>query len=149
MLEIKQLLKQNKKIALDSMIFIYYFEEHKKYADYCEIIFESLNKGKNIGTTSLLTYLEIINLPTKQKDHHLINEYENVIRHYPNLFTQNLNFEILNDTSRLIADNDIHTLDAIQIATAKYFGAAVFLTNDKGLKKVGSELKIVCLDEVV
>jgi predicted nucleic acid-binding protein len=148
MLDLKNILKQNKRIALDSMIFIYYFEDHDNYVSRCEMIFDNLDKGKNIGTTSILTYLEIINLPVKIKRDYLVSEYENIIRNYPNLLTQNLNFEILNNTSRLINNYGIHTLDAIQIATAINFGATVFVTNDKMLKKIKDEIRVVCLDEV-
>lgn len=148
MKELQKILKSNKKVALDSMMFIYFFEDHPKYAPKCELVFEGIEKGKNIATTSLLTYLEIINLPTKTKQNDLIGEYENIIKNYPNLFTQNLNFEILNETSRLIGDFKIHTLDAIQIATASYFGAGVFFTNDKILKRVETDVEIVVLGEV-
>lgn len=147
--ELPKILKTHQKIGLDSMVFIYFFEDHLQYAPVCEQIFSNLEKGKNVATTSLLTYLEIINLPTKTNQDLLISEYENIIKNYPNLFTQNLNFDILNHTSRLINEFNIHTLDAIQIATASYFGAEVFFTNDKKLKKVESEVGIYCLDDLM
>jgi len=146
--DLELILKKHKRIALDSMVFIYYFEDNKLYADDCELIFDHMNRNKNVGTTSILTYLEIINLPIKNGHDLLVSEYENLIRNFPNLFTQNLNFEILNETSRLINQFGVHTIDAIQVATGKYFGANLFITNDKSLNKVRAEIDIVCLDEL-
>lgn len=140
-------LKKHRRIGLDSMVFIYYFEDNAKYADDCQLIFERMEGGKNVGTTSLMTYLEIIGLPTKLGQDGLVSQYENIIRNFPNLLTQNLNFEILNEAARLRGEHNIHTLDAIQIATAKYFGATLFVTNDKRLQKTEAGIEVVGLDK--
>ena len=49
MKKIINILDKNKNIGLDTMIFIYLFEENKKYADICELIFDRVSKGKNIA----------------------------------------------------------------------------------------------------
>jgi len=54
---------KGKIIGLDTMVFIYHFEENQLYSPLTFSIFENLEKGNFKGITSILTLLEILVKP--------------------------------------------------------------------------------------
>jgi len=59
---------KGKIVGLDTMIFIYHFEENRVYSPLTFSIFESLEKGNFKGITSILTLLEILVKPKKENN---------------------------------------------------------------------------------
>ena len=131
-------------IALDSMIFIYHFENNPAFSHQTYKIFSSIESGKAIGITSIITLMEILTLPKKKKEHYLVKEYSELLNNFPNLKFIDVNFHIADLASSLRAKYAITPPDALQVATAIAENADYFLTQDIRLKKI-KEIKIKLL----
>lgn len=131
-------------IALDTNVFIYYFEENKKFLDRTKSIFQSIEKGKYKAVSSIITLAEILTFPKKQRDYLLVKEYSEILNNYPNLEFVNVDWEIVNLASSVRAKYSLTTPDAIQIATALLKNASYFLTADKTFQKI-KEIKVKLL----
>lgn len=131
-------------IAIDSMIFIYYFEAHPDFCSKARTIFRSISSGKNLGVSSVITLLEILTYPKKQRDYLLVKQYSELLKNFPNLTFVDVNWRIADLSSSLRAKYNLKTPDAIQIATAINKGAKYFATADKVFKKV-KEIRVKLL----
>jgi len=139
---------KGKIIGLDTMVFIYHFEENQAYSPLTFSIFESLEKGNFNGITSILTLLEILVKPKKENNLLLTERYRLLFETFPNLQVKELNENIADIASSLRANYNINTPDAIQIATSLEAKADIFITNDATLKKI-SEIKVLLLSEML
>ena len=139
---------KGKIIGLDTMVFIYHFEENQLYSPLTFSIFENLEKGDFKGITSILTLLEILVKPKKENNLLLTERYKLLLETFPNLQMKTINENIADIASSLRANYNINTPDAIQIATSLEAKADTFITNDASLKKI-SEIKILLLDEML
>jgi len=135
-------------VGLDTMVFIYHFEENQLYSPLTFSIFESLEKGNFNGITSTLTLLEILVKPRKENNLLLVERYKILLETFPNLQVKELNESIADIASGLRANYNINTPDAIQMATSLEAQADVFITNDASLKKV-TEIKVLLLSEML
>jgi len=139
---------KGKIIGLDTMVFIYHFEENQVYSSLTFSIFESLEKGNFNAVTSILTLLEILVKPKKENNSLLTERYKLLLETFPNLQVKNINENIADIASSLRANYNINTPDAIQIATSLEEKADIFITNDVTLKKI-SEIKVLLLSEML
>jgi len=139
---------RGKVVGLDTMVFIYHFEENQVYSSLTFSIFESLEKGNFNGITSVLTLLEILVKPKRENNSLLTERYKLLFENFPNLQVKELNENIADIASSLRANYNINTPDAIQIATSLEAKADIFITNDATLKKI-SEIKVLLLSEML
>ena len=144
----EELKLKGKIIGLDTMVFIYHFEENQVYSPLTFSIFESLEKGNFNGITSILTLLEILVKPKKENNSLLTERYKLLFETFPNLQVKTLDENIADVASSLRANYNIGTPDAIQIATSLEAKADIFITNDTSLKKI-SEIKVLLLSEML
>jgi len=145
---VEELKLKGKIIGLDTMVFIYHFEENQLYSPLTFSIFESLEKGSFNGITSTLTLLEILVKPKKENNLLLTERYKLLFETFPNLQVKTLNENIADIASTLRANYNIDTPDAVQIATSLEAKADIFITNDETLKKI-SEIKVLLLSEML
>jgi len=141
-------LKKIKKLGIDSSIFIYKFEQHKKYEPLCSVVFERLSSNKLNIVTSVITVAEILTKPLELKDQKIVELYETVFAGLPNFELIELDYSLAQQAAELRAKYQILLPDAFQIAASMKSNAQIFLTNDKKLKKV-KELQILCLKDYV
>ena len=139
---------KGKIVGLDTMVFIYHFEENQAYSPLTFSIFESLEKGNFKGITSILTLLEILVKPKEDNNLLLTERYKLLFETFPNLQVKTLNENIADIASSLRANYNINTPDAIQIATSLEVKADIFITNDVTLKKI-AEIKVLLLSEML
>ena len=139
---------KGKIIGLDTMVFIYHFEENQIYSPLTFSIFESLEKGNFNGITSILTLLEILVKPKKENNSILTERYKILLETFPNLRVKILDENIADVASSLRANYNINTPDAIQLATSLEAQADIFITNNTSLKKV-TEIKVLLLSEML
>ena len=139
---------KGKIIGLDTMVFIYHFEENRVYSPLTFSIFESLEKGNFNGITSILTLLEILVKPKRENNLILTERYKILFETFPNLQVKTLDENIADIASSLRANYNINTPDAIQIATSLEAKADIFITNDKTLKKI-TEIKVLLLSDML
>ena len=138
---------KGKIIGLDTMVFIYHFEENQLYSPLTFSIFKNLEKGDFNAITSILTLLEILVKPKKENNLLLTERYKLLLETFPNLQMKTINENIADIASSLRANYNINTPDAIQIATSLEAKADTFITNDESLKKI-SEIEVLLLSEM-
>jgi len=139
---------KGKTIGLDTMIFIYHFEENQVYSPLTFSIFESLEKGNFNALTSILTLLEILVKPKREGNLILSERYKILFETFPNLQVKTIDKNIADVASSLRANYNINTPDAIQVATSLEAQADIFITNDTSLKKI-TEIKVLLLSEML
>jgi predicted nucleic acid-binding protein len=139
---------KGKIIGLDTMVFIYHFEENQIYSPLTFSIFESLEKGNFNAVTSILTLLEILVKPKRENNSILTERYKILFETFPNLQMKILDENIADIASSLRANYNINTPDAIQVATSLEAQADIFITNDSSLKKI-TEIKVLLLSEML
>jgi len=131
-------------VALDTMLFIYHFEDHPRFSSITEKIFEKIERGEIRAFTSYITLLEILVKPYKDKDLKAAYDYKNLLLTFPNLQFIPVGLEIADTAASLRAEYAIRTPDAIQLATAMNCKADSYITNDEALKKIkGTNIRIL------
>ena len=136
-----------KKIGLDSMVFIYQFSNHPQYSNLTNIVMGLLGQRKIGAVTSTISIIETFVKPEKESNAAILNEYENVFQHLPNLEIIPVDWPLSRLTAKLRSRYlNIRTPDAIQVAAALLEDCPTFLTNDSKLKKI-KELKVITLKD--
>ena len=134
-------------IFLDTAPFIYYFEDHKTYADRMEALLAAGMESGCRFVTSLITYIEVLTLPEKRGNHRLAAKYRDYFTNSNALSIHPLDLIVADATVRIRARHGLRTPDAIQIATALSCGADHVVTNDKQWRIV-PDLPVVVMDEL-
>ena len=149
-MEITAFLKSLKgqKVAVDTMVFIYAFEEHAAYLPLIKPFFTAVEKGEMEAVTSTITLAECLVQPYKKKDMALAVRYRVLFRNFPNLSVIPVTDDIAERTALLRANYRLKTPDAIQLATALVSGSSLFLTNDEALGPVEG-VRIFVLDHLL
>jgi predicted nucleic acid-binding protein len=137
----------NKKIFLDTAPLIYYIEENPYFAKPLNELFVAGEKKECHFVSSIITLIEVLVLPMREKRDDIIKKYEMILTHSSSMEIVDINVKIAKTTARLRADYSLKTPDAIQIATALHCSADYFLTNDKRLKSI-KEISIILLEDL-
>lgn len=66
-------------IALDTVIFIYFIEEHPRYLQTLVPLFDAIDNGRLESVTSALTLLETLVVPYRSKNPVLAERYESIL----------------------------------------------------------------------
>lgn len=133
-----------KLVCLDTSLFIYFLEKNPQFYDSARAYFSKLEKNLFKAVTTILTLTEILSFRNP-----IITEDKLVIEFFdtPNLTILEVNREISIESARIRRTYGFKLADSIQLATAKYAKAKVFITNDERLKKF-KELKVILLKEL-
>ena len=83
-----------KGVVIDTMVFIYLFENHPDYADRCEKIIGRMGEGFFYGVVTPITAAEILVKPLKHNVSSIADLYRNAIRNLPNVAFPSLDIEI-------------------------------------------------------
>ncbi len=126
-------------ILLDTNCFIYYFEDNHNYADKLEKIFIGIQDGRSEAFMLILSFMEILVKPKKDNNVFLENRYKLILSNYSNLSIIDVDYKIADIVSRLRANHNIKTPDAIILATGISMNVDYFITNDIKLKNVCSK----------
>ncbi|KKQ84424.1 MAG: PilT protein domain protein [Candidatus Woesebacteria bacterium GW2011_GWB1_38_8] len=137
-------------VTIDSMVFIYLFEEDPRYIEKIKHFFEQMEKGKLNAITSMITPLEVLSAPRLEKDIEKTLAFTRFFQKTPNLTIYPIDWEIAQKASEIRRQNRyLKTPDSIQIATALIYNSKIFITNDQKLKNIKIEsLKIILVDEI-
>lgn len=124
-------------IFLDSMVFIYLFEEDQRFISQVRPIFKSIESSQFIGITSLMSLIETLSPSKYTTDHLTQNEITRFFQETPNLSIFPIDVQISLEAARLRRENtSLKTPDAIQLATALVHQAGTFITGDSKLKNL-------------
>ena len=138
---------KGQKIAIDTMIFIYAFEEHPAHASSLRSFFSALEKGEMEAVTSSVTITECLTQPYRVKDFTLAAQYMALFRNFPHLSVIPVTDDIAERAAFLRANQNLKTPDALQLATALLSGSNFFLTNDESLSSI-QDIPILILDRI-
>jgi predicted nucleic acid-binding protein len=131
-------------VGLDTAPLIYLIERHPVHAAKLKPFFAAAERQEFRIVTSLVTLLEVLVHPLRNRREDLAREYREILLRSPSLAALPLGEEIAEEAARLRASHGIKTPDAIQLATAKAAGATWFLTNDGDLPSLpGISLLVV------
>ena len=135
-------------IALDSMIFIYLFEDDPRYILRVKPLFEKIEIGDFKAATSIITPIEVLSAPNLRinTDKQLL--FSRFFQNTPHLSIYDITWQIMEKAAELRRSNSaLRTPDALQIATAIISGAKIFITNDLKLKRIDVSIKILLIDD--
>ncbi len=149
MVDLAQYLTAYRRIGLDSAIFIYHFEAHPTYLPLTTTVLSRLERGQFSGVTSTVTLMEITVHPWRAARADSAREYETLLVHFPHLTMADVTREVARKAAQLRAEYGIHAADALQVATAIVNDAELWVTNDKRLQQLASEIEILVLADWV
>jgi predicted nucleic acid-binding protein len=118
-------------VALDSVAFIYFIEEHPLYLPAIEPVFSAIHQGKTQAVTSSLTLLETLVIPLRGGNLGLAQRYEALLSRSRGLQLVQIDLGLLRSAAQLRATTRLKTPDAIQLATALVSGCSALVTNDR------------------
>ncbi len=138
---------KNQKVGVDTMIFIYAFEEHPSYLALLKDFFRVVEKGEIEAVTSTMSITECLVQPYRRKDLALAARYVVLFRNFPHLSIIPMTDDVAERAAFLRAHYNLKTPDAIQVATALISGCHAFLTNDENLPSI-ERIDILLLDQL-
>ena len=135
-------------VALDTAAFIYFIEDHPRYAPLVAPLFADADRGLRLIVTSALTLLEVLVVPYRAGDLALAERYEAILSHSRGVRLVALDHTQLRTAAQLRAAHRVRTPDALQLAAALTQRCSVFVTNDRAMPAV-TGLRILQLSDFV
>ena len=133
-------------VGLDTVVFIYFIEEHPQYLPLIEPLFAAIDAGTVEGVTSSLIFLETLVVPYRVGNVPLGERYEALLTGSRGIRMLDLDRPLLRAAAQLRASLRVRTPDAIQLAAALAARCSAYLTNDRELPPVPG-LKILQLQD--
>ena len=123
-------------VALDTAGFIYFIEEHPRYAPLVAHLFSEADRGVRLIVTSALTLLEVLVVPYRAGDLPLAERYEALLSQSRGVRLVELDRNQLRAAAQLRAAYQVRTPDALQLAAALTQRCSAFVTNDRAMPAV-------------
>ncbi len=120
-------------VGVDTVIFIYFIEEHPQFLPLLEPLFREADEGRRELVTSALTLLEVLVVPYRSGDHLLAVRYEDLLTHSRGVRVADISRDHLRAAAQLRAATGAKTPDSLQLVAALAAGCTTFLTNDRQL----------------
>lgn len=127
---------KGKIVGLDTAPIIYFIERHPLYIETMRPFMEALKREEFVVATFTITLVETLVKPLKSGDKYMTRRYSNILLKTKELKVLPLSTQIAEKAAQLRATYNLHTPDAIQLATALSVGATSFLTNDIHLPSI-------------
>lgn len=141
-------LKNVNHLFLDTMFFIYHFEQDTRFLRLTTEVLNLIENGEIQCSTSYLTVMEILVKPTKEDRQDLVEEYKMVFETFPNLNLVPLEKTVVYKAAYFRSFYNLKPADSIQIASATVSNSDLFLTNDKDLIGI-KEIKIEYMEKII
>ena len=145
---LRAFLRQHRRIALDTSIFIYQLEANVRYLALTNHIFSWLEQPGSSSITSTITMTEVLVQPYRAMDEQRVDEFFGLLSTYPNLDWIAPDLQIADRAAQIRARHRLRTPDALQAATAVHAGASGLITNDPVFERV-DEFDTLVLDRLV
>jgi predicted nucleic acid-binding protein len=134
-------------IGLDTSVFIYQLEAHPAYWPITQELLTGVQAGQWLAVTSTITVMELT-VPAWQTDREsTAREYETLLANFPNLALEDVTRHVARRAAQLRARYKIRPADALQVASSLIYKATAFVTNDRGLSRLGETIDVIILDE--
>ena len=145
---LRSFLQKNRRVALDTNIFIYHLEANSLYLPLTDVIFSALERTALTAITSTITMTELLVPAYRRKDEGKVDEFYALLSRYPNLEWIAPTLEIADLAAEFRALHRLRTPDALQAATAVREGATGFITNDPVFTRV-TDFETLVLDRIL
>ena len=123
-------------VALDTIAFIYFIEEHPRFLRIVKPLFSAIARGRLQAVTSALTLLEVLVIPYRFNHAALADRYEHLLTRSKGLDLVALDIPLLRLAAQLRAGARIKTPDSLQVAAAMIRGCPALVTNDRDLPEL-------------
>ena len=143
---LKELLKNHKRIALDTNAFISVFAQEPSGVNVVSVMEAAADKGTHQLVTSVLAFSECAVRPYREKNWPALDQVRLMFQ-MPNLFVYPMDEAVAEEAARIRATYNCKMPDAIIVATAIVHRADVFLTNDHRLTTM-TEIPMVTFDQL-
>jgi predicted nucleic acid-binding protein len=136
------------RVYVDTVTLIYTVEKHPDYGPILQPFWETVKGGQITAVTSDLTLMEALVMPIRQGDADLQADYERILLKSEILLLP-LSQGVLREAARMRATTlSLRTPDALHASTALLNGCALYLTNDRGFRRIAG-LTIAVLDDIL
>ncbi len=125
-------------VFFDTNLFVYWLEDHPKFAPQVQRVRERMLERKDRLCTSALTVGELLTGPYVSKNAGLASRYKDLLRP-PLLSILPFTGETADAYARIRAQWTVHPADAVQLACAAEAQVDLFLTNDERLRRIRVE----------
>jgi predicted nucleic acid-binding protein len=114
------------------MLFIYWLEDHPKYAKQVDAIHSRMKQRQDQLITGAFTFGEVLAGAYKRRKRELVSEFRGLLQ---GIVAEVVPFtlETADHYSRIRGELNVSPADAIHLASAAQARADLFLTNDKSL----------------
>ena len=117
-------------LALDTVAFIYFIEEHPRFLPVLDPVFAAIDEGRLPAIASSLTLLEVLVVPYRAGNVPLAERYEQALTRSRGLRLVEIDRPLLRAAAQLRAVHaSFRTPDAIQVTAALLSGCSALLTN--------------------
>ena len=123
-------------VVIDTMVFIYLFEDDPNFGDLCENVFNQLKDGLFSAIVTPITAAEVLVKPLNNGQLSIADKYRNAIRNMPNLSHINFDVEIGFMAGSLRVKYALLFPDMFQVAAALAQPANAIITNDRDSQRV-------------
>jgi len=149
MASLDQRLANHSVIGLDTCVFIYHFEAHPHYLPLTRVVLKQIESGQCMGVISTVAIMELTVHPWRLNRGDIARQYEVLLVNFPNLKLSDVSREVARRAAQLRAKYNLRPADALQVATAMVAGATLWISNDKGYKRIEPELEVITLNEYI
>lgn len=139
-------------LAIDTMLFVYFFEQSSDIGETARSIFLATEEGRCRLVASHLALMEVLVKPKKMGATELCQRYRHFFDGFPGLKLVPVEQAIAEIASDLRASSRLRTPDAIHVATAISAEADLFVTEDRRISspdglRIGSAREAMALIE--
>ena len=111
-------LKGKKRIALDTCVFIYHFQNNLQFSPLAKEIFAVIYSGDTVAITSFVTLVELLIQPMKLGRSDIASDYESALTEMAGLEFWDGDARIATGAALIRSKRIVRTPDAIHLATA-------------------------------
>lgn len=136
------------RVVLDTMFWIYLFEDDPRYGALCQDIANLVSAGRFRAVVTPVTVAEVLVKPIEKNRPDIADRYRNSLESLEHVDRMPVTFETGCLAGALRAKYGLPLPDMIQAACALTASDPVLLTNDKALRRV-TELRVLLLDDLM
>jgi predicted nucleic acid-binding protein len=118
-------------VGLDTVVFIYFIEEHERFLPAVAPLFVAADAGKLELVASALTLLEVLVVPYRAGNIDLAERYETLLTRSRGIRMVDLGRGYLRLAAQIRAATGAATPDALQLAASLGTRCSAFVTNDR------------------
>jgi predicted nucleic acid-binding protein len=136
---------RGKKVALDTVVFIYALEGHSEFGDRAKYLLEQIEVGEIKGFACDLVLAELMVKPLRLGKPEIAEEYATDLPQFPNLTFRPVTRDVVIAAARLRGSKNIGLIDALHLASARLSECDAFVTNDVAIQHPAAGLDVFML----